>query len=141
MKTGHIDSYQYMLNLKQWKQIQVKKGSNSLYTLKTDPLPYYHDEYKANVCKFCGMVCPDKFPMNQKQYHLRTCLKNLQPLFKYPTCGERWDRKRELDKHLRKHEKKKEQQSRQEAFTCRYCKGSFNDHWQPQQRAGNFLLQ
>lgn len=128
MTTEHIDSYQYMQNLKYWKQIQVKKGSNAIDTLNTDPMPYYHDAYKAEVCKFCGMVWPDKFSMNQKQYHLSTCLKNPQPLFKCPICGERWDRKRQLDKHLKKHDKKNEQQKRQQAFTCRYCNGSFNDH-------------
>lgn len=62
--------------------------------------------------------------------NLRLCpLKGCGLPLKCPICDERWERKRDLDKHLRKHHLKKEQQRRKEAFTCQCCKGSFNDHW------------
>ncbi|KAG5672055.1 hypothetical protein PVAND_002216 [Polypedilum vanderplanki] len=125
----HIDSHDYMRNLKRWKIIQREKGSNALETLNTEPLPYHHDTYKSNTCKYCNMEWPQDMPMNQLQYHLSICPENPLPFFKCPKCGERLDRKRALDNHLKKHTKSEEQFNRELEFICQFCGKSFNKKW------------
>jgi hypothetical protein len=126
---SHIDSHTYMVNLKKWKKMQREKGSDALDSLNTEPLPYHHDAYKSDHCRFCDMKWPEDIPMNQKQFHLSTCAANPLPFFKCRACGECFDRKRDLDKHLRKHEREAKQFERNFQYACKFCGQSFNDKW------------